>query len=157
MKITSTAFSQKAFIPKKYTCAGEDISPALAWQDAPAETKSFALIADDPDAPMGTWIHWVLYNVPAADNGLAEHVPVPARLPGGALQGENSFGKTGYGGPCPPPGHGPHRYYFKLYALDAVLDLSPTDATAETLQKAMKGHVLGSAELMGRYERGKRE
>ncbi|HXV39920.1 MAG TPA: YbhB/YbcL family Raf kinase inhibitor-like protein [Steroidobacteraceae bacterium] len=152
LAITSSAFAHEGPIPKPYTCQGKDISPALAWSGAPAGTKSFALIVDDPDAPdpkapKMTWVHWVLYNIPADARGLAEAV-APKALPAGTREGKNDWKRTGYGGPCPPIGR--HRYYHKLYALDVVLpDLKqPTKAQ---LEQAMKGHVLAEAVLMGTY------
>ncbi len=151
LKLTSTAFDPGANIPKKFTCDGPDVSPALAWTDAPAGTQSFALIVDDPDAPVSTWVHWVLYDLPANARELAEGVPKQEELPSGARQGRNDFRKIGYGGPCPPPGPA-HRYFFKLYALDSKTSLKP-GATKADLQKAMKGHILAEAELMGRYQR----
>jgi len=149
--MTSSAFTQGGTIPKKFTCDGPDVSPALKWSDAPADTQSFSLIMDDPDAPVGTWVHWVLYDLPAGTQELAENVAKQDELPGGARQGRNDFRKIGYGGPCPPPGN-PHRYFFKLYALDAKLNLK-AGATKADVEKAMKGHILGQAELMGRYGR----
>jgi Raf kinase inhibitor-like YbhB/YbcL family protein len=150
--LTSSAFGGGAEIPKKHTCEGPDVSPALAWSDPPEKTRGFALICDDPDAPAGTWVHWVLYDLPAAARGLPEGVPRSDRLESGARQGTNDFGRIGYGGPCPPRGHGFHRYFFKLYALDAPSGLAP-GATKAELERAMKGHVLAHAELMGRYQR----
>jgi Raf kinase inhibitor-like YbhB/YbcL family protein len=123
----------------------------LAWTDPPAGTKSFSLIVDDPDAPAGTWIHWVLYDLPASATGLPENVPKENELSSGARQGRNDFRRTGYGGPCPPKGPA-HRYFFKLYALDAKTNLKP-GATKTDLEKAMKGHVLAEAHLIGRYQR----
>lgn len=151
MKITCAAFTEGQIIPQKYTCEGQDISPPLKWTDAPSNTKSFALIADDPDAPNGTWVHWVLYDLPAAATELDENVTKAKQLPGGAKQGINDFGRTGYGGPCPPPGK-PHRYYFKLYALDKMLDLKP-GATKNDVFKVMQGHILAEGQLMGTYQR----
>ncbi len=151
LKLTTTAFQPGAAIPKKFTCDGPDVSPALAWTDAPAGTQSFALIMDDPDAPVGTWVHWVLYNLPANARELAEGVPRQEELPSGARQGRNDFRKIGYGGPCPPGGPA-HRYFFKLYALDSKTSLKP-GATKADLEKAMKGHILAQAELIGRYQR----
>lgn len=148
--LTSTAFKEGDAIPKKYGCNGADISPALQWNGAPTETKSFALIVDDPDAPMGTWVHWVIFNIPAKATGLPEDVPAKESLPDGALQGKNDFRNYGYGGPCPPGGT--HRYFFKLYALDAMLQLKAGCTKAELL-KAMTGHIVGEAQLMGRYSR----
>lgn len=156
MQITSTAFADNGLIPAKFTCEGSDVSPALAWSGAPAGTKSFALIVDDPDAPdpaapKMTWVHWVLYDIPPSASGLAEAVD-PAALPKGTREGTNDWKRTGYGGPCPPIGR--HRYFHKLYALDTVLsDLGrPTKAK---LLEAMKGHVLAEAQLMGTYQKGK--
>jgi hypothetical protein len=150
IQVTSPAFAEGAMIPAKYTGDGDDASPPLRWSDAPDGTKSFALIADDPDAPMGTWVHWVLFNLPADARELPEAVPSEGTLPSGARQGRNDFRKIGYGGPMPPSGT--HRYYFKLYALDTALDLKP-GATKAQLVKAMEGHVLGQGQLMGKYSR----
>ncbi len=151
--LQSSAFKEGADIPRQYTCEGADISPALSWTEAPQKTQTFALIADDPDAPVGTWVHWVAWNIPAGERQLPENVAKTAGLPGGGSQGTNDFRKTGYGGPCPPPGK-PHRYFFKLYALDAKLDLKP-GANKKDLEQAMKGHVLAEAQLMGRYQRNR--
>jgi len=150
LKITSTAFGEGEMIPRKHTCDGRDVSPPLAWTGVPAGAKSLALIADDPDAPMGTWVHWVAFNLPLGIGGLAEATPADAELKGGGRQGKNDFRKTGYGGPCPPSGT--HRYFFKLFALDTSLDLPQSAGKAE-LEKAMKGHILAEARLMGRYTR----
>ena len=150
-QISTTAFSADGMIPKKFTCDGPDLSPPLGWKDAPAATQSFALIMDDPDAPVGTWVHWLLYNLPANAKELPEGVEKQEQLANGAQQGRNDFRKIGYGGPCPPAGK-PHRYYFKLYALDAKLNLKAGASKAD-LESAMKGHVLGQTELMGRYGR----
>jgi Raf kinase inhibitor-like YbhB/YbcL family protein len=150
-KLNSTSFQPERDIPSKYTCSGADVSPALSWTDPPAGTQSFALIADDPDAPAGTWVHWVAYDLPASARQLPEGVPKADALPGGGVQGQNDFRKTGYGGPCPPPGK-PHRYYFKLYALDNKLNLKP-GATKKAVEQAMQGHILAQAELMGRFQR----
>jgi len=156
MEINSTAFSQDGDIPSQYTCDGKDISPPLTWSGLPDGTKSLALIVDDPDAPdpsapKMTWVHWVLYNIPADTSGLGEAV-APSDLPTGTLEGINDWKRTGYGGPCPPIGR--HRYFHKLYALDTVLpDLGkPTKAA---LEKAMEGHVLSTAELIGTYQRSR--
>lgn len=149
--ITSSAFKDGGDIPKKFTCDGEDVSPALKWSEGPAATKSLALIADDPDAPAGTWVHWVIYDLPANLRQLAESVPRDNQLKAGGLQGTNDFGKVGYNGPCPPPGK-PHRYFFKLYALDQFLNLKSGISRAE-LEKAMQGHVLAQAQIMGRFGR----
>lgn len=152
-KLTSGAFEEGGRIPTRFTCDGPDVSPALAWSDAPADTKALALICDDPDAPRGTWVHWVLYDVPVGITTLPEGVPAEEVLPdlGRAKQGRNDFGRIGYGGPCPPPGK-PHRYFFKLYALDAALRLE-AGATKADVERAMQGHVLGNAQLMGTYGR----
>ena len=154
MQLTSPSFENQKDMAKKFTCDGEDISPALEWSDVLEETKSFALIVDDPDAPdpanpKMTWVHWILYNIPAAVNSLPEGVK-DRDLPKGTLQGLNNWKKTGYGGPCPPIGK--HRYFHKLYALDIILpDLKrPTKAK---LEKAMEGHILHKAELIGLYQR----
>jgi len=150
MKVTSSAFNEGQMIPLKYTCDGQDISPPLEWENAPDATKSFALICDDPDAPMGMWVHWVVYDIPPDMNNLPEHVRPERQLGNGIRQGNNSWPNIGYGGPCPPGGT--HRYYFKLYALDTTLNLKP-GATKEQLLQAMKGHVLEEAHLMGKYQR----
>jgi Raf kinase inhibitor-like YbhB/YbcL family protein len=151
IELSSTAFGDGANIPKQYTGDGKDVSPPLRWSDPPPETKSFALICDDPDAPRGTWVHWVLFNLPAEERQLEEAVPAQKELDKGVKQGKNDFGKIGYGGPAPPPGKS-HRYFFKLYALDTALDLAP-GATKDQLLAAMKGHVLAEGQLMGRYGR----
>jgi Raf kinase inhibitor-like YbhB/YbcL family protein len=151
LKLTSSAFEPGATIPKKFTCDGPDVSPALAWTEPPPGTQSFALICDDPDAPVGTWVHWVLFDVPASTRSLPEDVAKTDELPGGARQGRNDFRKIGYGGPCPPRGPA-HRYFFKLYALDAKLALK-SGATKADIERAMAGHVLAQTELMGRYAR----
>ena len=151
LQITSTAFSEGQPIPAKYSCAGSDISPPLQWTNTPANTKSFALIADDPDAPVGTWVHWVLYDLPANATGLPEDVAKTQTISSGAKQGMNTWPRLGYGGPCPPPGK-PHRYFFKLYALDTMLNLKP-GATKKDVEAAMKGHILAEGQLMGTYQR----
>jgi len=153
--LASAAFREGAVIAAKYTCDGVDVSPALTWSGAPAGTRSFALIADDPDAPAGTWVHWVLYNLPADVSELPENIAKVESLDlGGARQGRNDFRRPGYGGPCPPPGP-PHRYFFKLYALDAPLKLK-AGAQKRDVEAAMEGHVLATAQLMGTYGRSKR-
>jgi hypothetical protein len=149
--LSSPAFEQGKPIPKQYSCEGRDVSPPLRWSDAPANAKALALVCDDPDAPAGTWVHWVIYDIPAATIELREGVPPDENLSGGARQGVNDFRKVGYGGPCPPPGK-PHRYFFKLYALDAPTGLDPR-ATKDALLKAIKGHVLAEAQIMGTYQR----
>jgi Raf kinase inhibitor-like YbhB/YbcL family protein len=151
LDVTSPAFREGETIPQKYTGDGADVSPPLQWSGAPESTKSFAVICDDPDAPRGTWVHWVLYNVPAATTSLPEGVPATAELDGGGKQGKNDFGKLGYGGPAPPKGK-PHRYFFKVYALDTTLNLAP-GATKADLVSAMKRHVVAEGQLMGKYAR----
>jgi Raf kinase inhibitor-like YbhB/YbcL family protein len=150
ISVSSPAFQEGRTIPSKYTCDGADISPALTWEGIPAGAKSVALISDDPDAPMGTWVHWVLWNLPPGAQGLPEHVPPDPELSDGARQGINDFGRAGYGGPCPPGGT--HRYYFKVYALDTTLELPDSTRKAD-LVAAMDGHVLAEGQLMGRYSR----
>jgi Raf kinase inhibitor-like YbhB/YbcL family protein len=151
VQLTSTAFAPGQAIPARHTCDGEDLSPPLQWSGIPDRAMSLALICDDPDAPAGTWAHWVLYGLPPATTELAEGVPASDTLPGGARQGINDFRRAGYGGPCPPRGS-PHRYFFRLYALEAPLDLPPR-ASKQDLLRAMEGHVLGQGELMGTYRR----
>ena len=151
LELASPAFEDDETIPSKFTCDGGDISPPLEWSGVPEGTKSLALICDDPDAPMGTWVHWVLYGLPADTTLLPEGVPTDEAVENGALQGKNDFKRIGYGGPCPPPGK-PHRYFFKLYAVDSELDLKP-GATKKDLVRAMKGHVLAEGRLVGRYKR----
>jgi len=150
MTITSAAFKEGHGIPVHYTCDGKDSSPPLAWSKVPAGTKSFALICDDPDAPMGTWVHWVLYNIPPDVRSLPEGVPADKTMSDGSVHGITDFRRFGYGGPCPPGGT--HRYFFKLYALDSLTGLDP-GASKKALEKAMKGHILSRAELMGTYAR----
>jgi Raf kinase inhibitor-like YbhB/YbcL family protein len=149
--LSSKSFPSGGDIPKKFTCDGADISPELSWQDLPANTQAFALIADDPDAPAGTWTHWVLYDLPSDVKTLPEGTSKQEELPNGARQGRNDFRKIGYNGPCPPPGK-PHRYYFKLHALDSKLNLK-AGASRQEVERAMQSHILGKAEWMGRYKR----
>jgi len=151
MQLTSTAFSEGGSIPAKFTCDDRNVSPVLTWSGVPTGAKSLVLIADDPDAPGGTWVHWVLYDLPATTSELAEDAPKTQYLPSGAKQGLNDFKRLGYGGPCPPPGK-PHRYFFKLYALDALLELKP-GATKNEVERAMQKHILGQGQLMGMYKR----
>src|SRR5271157_5129320 len=151
MQLASAAFDEGGLIPARYTCEGRNVSPPLEWTDAPSGSKSLVLIADDPDAPSGTWVHWVLYDLPAAVCGLPEALPRNQYTPAGAKQGQNSFGHLGYGGPCPPPGKA-HRYVFRLYAVDAELGLRP-GATRADVEGAMGNHVLGQAQLTGTCER----
>ena len=150
IKVKSSAFEDGGMIPKKYTCDGSDVSPPLSWEGLPEGTKSIALISDDPDAPMGTWVHWVLYNLSADAKGLPEGVPRKENLENGALQGRNDFPNIGYGGPCPPGGT--HRYFFKIYALDTMLNI-PSGCTKKGLLNAMEGHILAQGQLMGKYKR----
>jgi len=148
--LKTTAFQEGEFIPKEFTCDGQDTSPALSWTDPPAGTKSIAVIVDDPDAPAGTWVHWVLYDLPGEARKLEEGVAKDRQLPSGARQGRNDFGKIGYNGPCPPKG-GPHRYFFKLYALDRKTSLKAGANKAE-LERAMKGHILAEAQVVGLFQ-----
>ncbi len=150
IKIKSTAFEEGGMIPKKYTCDGMDVSPPLTWASVPEGTKSLALICDDPDAPMGTWVHWVLFNLPGDTKELPENIPPQKTLANGVKQGINDFRKIGYGGPCPPGGT--HRYYFKLYALGTEINFE-AGATKARLLKAMEGHILAEGQLMGKYRR----
>ena len=149
LTVSSPSFPQRGEIPDTYTCQGADRAPALNWTGIPAETKSMAVIVDDPDAPGGTWTHWVLYDLPPATNGLPEGTTA-ATLPPGTREGKNDWHRTGYGGPCPPSGR--HRYFYKVFALDTVLpDLR--EPTRQALEKAMAGHVLARAELVGTYQK----
>jgi len=154
IRVTSPAFKDGDMIPRKHTCDGEDLSPPLQFGGVPSGAKSLVLICDDPDAPVGTWTHWVLFNLPPDTKMVAEKIAAAAKLPNGAVHGHNSWGgrKIGYGGPCPPSGT--HRYYFKVYALDVKLDL-PSGTTKKHLTKAMKGHIIGEGGLMGTYKRQK--
>lgn len=148
--IISSAFSEGQTIPTRYTCDGPDVSPDLTWSGVPEKAASLALICDDPDAPMGTWVHWVLFNIPADADGLPAEIPPDATLENGACHGTNDFGKPGYGGPCPPGGT--HRYFFKLYALDTELNLDSGISKAQLLE-AIEGHILAEGRLMGTYSR----
>ena len=150
LEITSSAFSEDEMIPTRHTCDGPDVSPDLAWSGVPDTAQSLALICDDPDAPMGTWVHWVLFNIPAGTSGLPAEIPPDAVLENGARHGINDFRRLGYGGPCPPGGT--HRYFFKLYALDTELDLASGITKAQLLE-AMEGHILAEVQLMGKYKR----
>jgi Raf kinase inhibitor-like YbhB/YbcL family protein len=151
LTVSSSAFQEGSEIPARYTCEGQDVSPALTWKEPPAGTQSFALIMDDPDAPGGVFTHWVLFNLPADSRGLSEAVPTQPQLPDGSLQGKNDFGRSGYGGPCPPSGR-PHRYQFTLYALDQTLDLK-VSASKKQVIDAMQGHILAQGRLTGTYRR----
>lgn len=151
-QLKSSAFQAEGNIPSRFTCEGDDISPELAWSGAPAGTRTFALIVHDPDAPRsGGFTHWVAFNIPAAVDHIAENAPKHGPIPGGGIQGQNDGGRQGYMGPCPPSGT--HRYYFRLYALDTSLDLRESSRKAD-LEKAIRGHILGQAELMGKYKKG---
>jgi Raf kinase inhibitor-like YbhB/YbcL family protein len=151
LSLKSSAIESGSTISRVYTCDGQDISPPLRWGDPPPGTESYALICDDPDAPMGTWVHWVIYGIPTGTDRLPEGVPGREKLENGALQGKNDFGRIGYGGPCPPRGK-PHRYFFRLYALDAQLPVG-AGLTKKALLKEMEGHILASAEFYGVYGR----
>ena len=150
IKLTNSVFKDGEFIPKKYTCDVANVSPPVEWSGTPEAAKSIALICDDPDAPAGIWVHWVIFNIPASANKLNENIPFDKVLEDGAVQGKNDFRKIGYGGPCPPGGI--HRYFFKIYALDKRLELKP-GATKGELLNAMEGHILAEGKLMGRYSR----
>ncbi len=167
IKLRSTAFADGGMIPQRFTCDGSDRSPDLSWSGVPENSRTLALICDDPDAPAGTWSHWVVFNLPAQVTGLKEGVPASERVPNtsmeesspagsdrDATQGKNDFGKLGYGGPCPPGGT--HRYFFRLYALDARLELGP-EATRANVLKAIKGHILAEGRLIGKYTRGAKD
>jgi len=150
IKVKSSAFEDGEMIPKKYTCDGANVSPPLEWELGPAGCKALALVCDDPDAPMGTWVHWVVYNIPAQVNRLEEGIPPSKVLDDGTIQGTNDFHKIGYGGPCPP--RSTHRYYFKIYALDTCVKLE-SGATKSQLLHAIEEHILAQGQLMGRYKR----
>jgi Raf kinase inhibitor-like YbhB/YbcL family protein len=151
LSIEANAFGNGSEIPKKFTCDGNNVSPALNWKGVSRAARSLALIADDPDAPGGTWTHWLLWNLPVTLTSLQEGLSAREKFENGAVQGQNDFSRAGYGGPCPPPGK-PHRYFFKLYELDATLALRPGSSRKE-LERAMKGHILSQTEWMGRYGR----
>jgi Raf kinase inhibitor-like YbhB/YbcL family protein len=151
LEVKSPDFASGGTIPERFTCEGADLSPALEWSAPPAGTQSFALIVDDPDAPVGTWVHWVVFDLPPGLRSLPQGVPKKDQLADGSRQGQNDFGKTGYGGPCPPPGKA-HRYFFKLYALDTKLNLA-SRSTKKDIERAMQNHVLAQGEHMGRYAR----
>ncbi len=156
IKITSPAFAEGEMIPRKYSCDGEGISPALKWENIPENAKSLVLISDDPDAPAGTWVHWMVYDIPASINGFPENIPSKDLLEDiegfnlSGKQGVNSGRSIGYQPPCPP--FGTHRYFFKIYALDTMLNFEP-GATKKKVLKAMEGHILDQGELMGKYKR----
>lgn len=150
MRLSSDAFIHEALIPSEYSCEGEDFSPFLKWDNAPKDTKYFALTCVDPDAPMGDWIHWIAWNIPADWKSLPKNINPNEQSQ--FTQGINSWGQTGYGGPCPPVGHGPHRYYFTIYALDEEISLD-SSAQLDDLLQAVESHILGKGILMGKYER----
>lgn len=153
LTIKSNNFEDGAYIPAKYCCDSSDISPEISWKDVPLGTKSFALICDDPDAPFKTWVHWVIFNIPAEKRQLSENMPKESVLSEVAVQAVNDFGKIGYFGPCPPQGQS-HRYFFKLYALDIILSFSSDkEITKNDVLTAMQGHILAEAKIMGIYER----
>src|SRR5512134_3951602 len=155
IKLTSTAFTAGRPVPRQYTADGRNVSPPLAWSDAPAGTREWALLVDDPDAPRAEpWVHWILFKIPAHTRSLPEDLPPAEHVssPPGAQQGKNSWGRTGYGGPEPPRGHGVHHYHFRLYALDTPIELAP-GAEKEAVLKAMQGHILAQGDLVGTYER----
>ena len=151
VKVTSSAFAPGTMIPEQYTCKGNDVSPAIEWGEAPAQATSFAVIMDDPDAPRGTWVHWVMWNIPASTRSLPQGVAKHEQLDDGTRQGRNSNGNVGYNGPCPPMGQ-THRYFFRMYALDTKLDLT-AGAERSELDAAMKGHVLAQGEYMGTFHK----
>ncbi len=147
LHISSTVFNDNESIPRKYTCDGENINPSLSFSGIPEETKSLALIIDDPDAPVKTWVHWIIFDIPPQFDQIPEGSPPPS-----SIQGLNDFGNNSYGGPCPPSGQ-EHRYFFKLYALDTILELS-SGTTKATLEAAMEGHIIAQTSLVGKYSRG---
>jgi Raf kinase inhibitor-like YbhB/YbcL family protein len=149
--ISSSAFEHGASIPRAFTADGTDVSPALSWENPPSGTQAFALVCDDPDAPIGTWVHWLIWNLPASAKGLAEGVQPKKTMGDGSAQGKNDFGRIGYGGPSPPPGK-PHRYFFRLYALKEKLPLA-AGASRRELDKAMEGKILAAVEVFGTYRR----
>ncbi|MCE5186095.1 MAG: YbhB/YbcL family Raf kinase inhibitor-like protein [Planctomycetaceae bacterium] len=150
LQVTSEAFGNGGMIPPKYTADGQDMSPPLSWGPVPQGTQSIALIADDPDAPMGTWVHWLMWNIPPEQTKLTEDIPTQEEFSNGIVQGTTSFKRVGYGGPAPPSGT--HRYYFKFYALDIRLDLG-SKADKKALENAMQGHILAQGQVMGKYSR----
>jgi Raf kinase inhibitor-like YbhB/YbcL family protein len=151
LQLESSVFRTGEDIPRRYTCDGDDVSPPLSWSERPEGTQSLALLCDDPDAPAGTWTHWVLFNIPPAKRSLPEGIPPNEVIEGLGVHGSNSWRRVGYGGPCPPRGPA-HRYQFKLVALDTMLEL-PAGASKEDLERALRGHILAEGELMGRYGR----
>jgi Raf kinase inhibitor-like YbhB/YbcL family protein len=154
IKLSSIAFKAGDFIPSKYSCEGANISPQLHWSDAPKDVKSYAVIVDDPDAPGGDFVHWVIYNIPGNLNELHEDITPSRNISDEVMLGTNGFGRISYGGPCPPAGKA-HRYFFKLYALDTVLRHLESGATKQQLLSAMGGHIIGEGQLIGKYKRSK--
>jgi Raf kinase inhibitor-like YbhB/YbcL family protein len=154
IKLYSSAFKDGDFIPSKFSCEGTNVSPQLSWNDAPKDVKSFAIVVDDPDAPGGDFVHWVIYNIPGNLSELPEDVPHSGNIPGGIIYGANGFGRIGYGGPCPPAGK-PHRYIFKIYALDTVLHHLESGATMKQLLNAINNHIIAEGRLTGKYQRSK--
>ncbi len=152
IKLFSSAFKEGEFIPSKYTCEGSNVSPQIHWNEVPKNVKSFALIVDDPDAPGGDFVHWIIYNIPGNVKELHEDITPSRNIPEEVMLGTNSFGRIGYGGPCPPSGK-PHRYFFKLYALDTILHHVESGVTKQQLLKAMEGHIIAEGHLMGKYKR----
>lgn len=150
MELSSAAFKNGSSIPKQYTCDGPNVSPPLQWSGVPNNSKSLALLVDDPDAPRGTWVHWILFNIPPQATAIPENIRKTRTIPNGARQGTNDFREIGYGGPCPPGGK--HRYFFKLFALDTELQLDP-GSTRSDLERSMAGHILADTQLMGTYQR----
>ena len=150
LQVESSAFPAGDTIPERYPCDGDDVSPPVSWSELPSGTETLVLIVDDPDAPVGTWVHWLLFNIPSGIRGLEEAVPPTPVVEGLGVQGNNGWRRLGYGGPCPPSGT--HRYYFKVYALDTELDLA-SSSTKKDLLKAMEGHILAEGQLMGKYKR----
>jgi len=151
LELRSAAFKQNELIPRQFSCQGLDVSPPLSWAGVPEKTQSIVLVCDDPDAPLGTWVHWLIYDIPSDITELSNGIPHQETLDSGAKQGINDFGNIGYGGPCPPSGK-PHRYFFKLYCIDEKLELS-SGLTKDELLKAIKGHIIAQAELIGKYKR----
>jgi Raf kinase inhibitor-like YbhB/YbcL family protein len=154
IKLYSSAFKEGNFIPASFSCEGANVSPQLHWRDEPKDVKSFTIIVDDPDAPGGDFVHWVIYNIPGNLNELHEDVTPSRNIPDEVMFGTNGFGKISYGGPCPPAGK-PHRYFFKIYALDTVLHHLETGATKQQLLSAMNSHIIAEGHLMGKYQRSK--
>lgn len=150
LTVTSAAFKQGAPIPTRYSCDGENISPALTWSAGPSGTKSFALVCEDPDAPSGMFVHWVMYNIPATERGVAENIEKNELLPNGTREGKNGAGQTGYTGPCPPPGK-THRYFFRVFALDTEMNLSG-DVNRDLLMSAIQPHIIGQGASMGTFQ-----